>query len=107
MTFKAPVSAVSFSSTSTQLPPICLPVVAGTHTMCFPVFAGALACDADTGFSCAVGAGKFNRKREFMHSVENIFALNFDCAAPRDGDSAVLIMESRAVPLTVNESRIL
>src|SRR5438874_9869019 len=50
LTFKAPASALPVSSTSTQRPPTWLPVVAGIHTMCFPLFAGALACEADAGF---------------------------------------------------------
>jgi hypothetical protein len=51
LTFKAPVSALAPSSTSTQRPPMWLPVFDGTQTMCFPLFfAVALDCDADAGF---------------------------------------------------------
>jgi hypothetical protein len=41
-TFKAAVSALPVSSTSTQRPPTWLPVVDGTQTMCFPLFTAAL-----------------------------------------------------------------
>ncbi len=57
LTFNAPESALPLSSTSTQRPPMWLPVLDGTQTMCFfPLFAAALACAADAGltskFSC-------------------------------------------------------
>src|SRR6266566_9320197 len=56
LTFKAPASALPVSGTSTQRPPVWVPVVAGTQTMCFPLFVAALACDAAAGlrskFSC-------------------------------------------------------
>ena len=50
LTFKAPAPEVPLSSTSTQRPPVWLPVVGGIQTMCFPFFWPALACDAVAGF---------------------------------------------------------
>ena len=41
-TFDAPVFELPVSPTSTQPPPRWLPVFAGTHTICFPLFAPAL-----------------------------------------------------------------
>src|SRR5437762_5793951 len=42
-----PECASPLSSTSTQLPPRCVPVRAGTHTMCFPPFVLLPAWDVD------------------------------------------------------------
>src|SRR5438874_12870760 len=50
LTFKAPASALPLSSTSTHRPPIWLPVLDGTQTMCFPLVAAVVACDGGTGF---------------------------------------------------------
>src|SRR6516165_10390045 len=41
-TFDAPVFALPVSPSSTQLPPRWLPVLDGTHTICFPLFVPAL-----------------------------------------------------------------
>src|SRR6267378_3923803 len=60
-TFKVPGADFAPSSTSTQLPPIWLPVAGGTQTMCFPFFWPALACAAGTGlrskFNCVIWSG--------------------------------------------------
>src|SRR5205807_2548617 len=54
-TFELPGAELPVSSTSTQVPPIWLPVRAGTQTMCFPLFAAVAACDDGAGFK-----SKFN-----------------------------------------------
>src|SRR4029453_477349 len=81
LTFKAPTSALPVSGTSTQRPPMWLPVFDGTQTMCFPCLAGALACDADTGFR-----SKFNCVR---------------CSAL----VCVFMMDAFPPPLTTNVTR--
>src|SRR4030095_11762406 len=48
-TFKVPGADFAPSSTSTQLPPMWLPVAGGTETMCFHFFCPALACAAGHG----------------------------------------------------------
>src|ERR1700747_3434053 len=82
LTFRAPASALPLSSTSTQRPPIWLPVLDGTQTMCFfPLFADVLAFDADVGFR-----SKFSCVRSFV--------LVF-----------VFMMDAFTAPLTTNVTR--
>src|SRR6476620_11130046 len=45
-----PDAAFPYSSTSTQLPPRWLPVLAGTQTIFFPFFCSVVACTAATRF---------------------------------------------------------